>query len=77
MFVAFLHETFVSEHAGEEEEQVTLVQEIAGAIMLGLMPKHQKAVLFYEPYGRAGKGTLERIQRQSGAGQLRDGRVPL
>ncbi len=41
-----------------------LVQEIAGAIMFGLMAKHQKAVLFYEPYGRAGKGTLERMLRE-------------
>ena len=27
------------------------------------MPKYQKAALFYEPFGRAGKGTLERILR--------------
>jgi len=63
MFQAFLHETFASERAGEEEQQIALVQEIAGAIMVGLMPKHQKAVLFYEPFGRAGKGTLERMVR--------------
>ena len=62
-FEAFLHDTFASEAAGEEEQQIALVQEIAGAIMLGLMPRHQKAVLFYEPFGRAGKGTLERILR--------------
>jgi P4 family phage/plasmid primase-like protien len=31
--------------------------------MLGLMPKHQKSVLFYDPYGRAGKGTMERFLR--------------
>jgi putative DNA primase/helicase len=62
-FEAFLHDTFGSETAGEEEQQITLVQELAGAIMLGLMPRHQKAVLFYEPYGRAGKGTQERILR--------------
>jgi len=62
-FNAFLHETFGSETPGEEEQQVTLVQELAGAIMLGLMPKHQKAVLFYEPFGRAGKGTFERMLR--------------
>ena len=62
-FNAFLHETFSSDTPGEEEEQVTLVQELAGAIMLGLMPRHQKAILFYEPFGRAGKGTLERILR--------------
>jgi putative DNA primase/helicase len=62
-FETFLHDTFGSETAGEEEQQITLVQELAGAIMLGLMPRHQKAVLFYEPYGRAGKGTLERSLR--------------
>ena len=31
--------------------------------MLGLMHRHHKAVLFYDPYGRAGKGTLESILR--------------
>jgi len=42
MFNAFLHETFASETVGEEEQQITLVQEIAGAILLALMPKHQR-----------------------------------
>ena len=64
LFRAFLHDTFESPVAGEEEGQLTLVQEVAGAIMFGLMAKHQKAVLFYEPFGRAGKGTLETILRQ-------------
>lgn len=63
MFDAFLHDTFDSERAGEEHEQIALLQEIAGAIMLGLMSKRQKAVLLYEPYGRAGKGTTERCLR--------------
>lgn len=63
MFDAFLHETFGSENAAEETQQIVLVQEVAGAIMLGLMPQFQKAVLFYEPFGRAGKGTFERILR--------------
>lgn len=63
LFDTFLHETFVSASEGEEEQQVALVQEIAGAVMLGLMPRYQKAVLFYDPYGRAGKGTLESIIR--------------
>lgn len=62
-FDAFLHDTFKSKDEGEEEQQLMLVQEIAGAIMLGIMPKYQKAVLFFEPFGRAGKGTLERILR--------------
>lgn len=64
LFDGFLHETFVSNNEGEEEQQCRLVQEIAGAIMLGLMPRFQKAVQFYDPFGRAGKGTLERILRQ-------------
>lgn len=63
MFDAFLHETFASENVGEEAQQIALVQQVAGAIMLGLMPQFQKAVLFYEPFGRAGKGTLERFLR--------------
>jgi len=62
-FDAFLQDTFASRHTGEKEQQVILVQEIAGAIMLGLMPRYHKAALFYEPFGRAGKGTLERILR--------------
>ena len=63
LFDAFLHETFQCDRAGEEIEQIVLLQEIAGGIMLGLMQRHQKAVLFYDPYGRAGKGTTERILR--------------
>ena len=60
-FDAFLHETFASSEPGEEKEQINLVQELAGAIMLGLMPKHQKAAMWYEAFGRAGKGTLMRL----------------
>ena len=63
-FERFLQETFQSDAQGEAEEQTRLVQEIAGAALLGIMAPHQKAVLFYDPYGRAGKGTLERIIRQ-------------
>lgn len=63
-FDNFLHETFDSKNEGEEAAQVTLLQEITGAIMLGLMPRFQKAILYYDPFGRAGKGTLERIQRR-------------
>jgi putative DNA primase/helicase len=62
-FDAFLHETFASKTAGEEHEQICVLQEIAGAVMLGLMPRHQKAVMFYDPFGRSGKGTFERILR--------------
>jgi len=64
LFNKFLHETFESSIPAEEEEQLILVQEIAGATMFGIMARHHKAVLFYEPYGRAGKGTLERILRE-------------
>jgi len=62
-FDIFLHETFKSELEGEEAQQVALVQEIAGSVMLGLMPRFHKAVQFYDPFGRAGKGTLESILR--------------
>lgn len=61
MFYNFMHQTFRSDVNKEEEEQQRLVQEIAGAVLLGVMPRYQKAVLFYDPLGRAGKGTLERI----------------
>ena len=63
LFDTFLHETFQSSVPGEEEQQTKLVQEIAGAIMTGCMHLFHKAVLFYDPFGRAGKGTLERILR--------------
>ena len=64
LFDKFLGETFTSPNAGEETAQRMLIQELMGAIMLGLMPRFQKAILFYDPYGRAGKGTLERILRK-------------
>ena len=63
LFRNFLHETFQSSHAGEEEQQIGLLQEIAGGIMLGVLYKYQTAILFYEPYGRAGKGTTEKVLR--------------
>ena len=64
MFDAFLHDTFKSENDGEEHEQIALLQEIAGGIMLGINHKYHFAVLFYEPFGRAGKGTLEKQLRE-------------
>lgn len=64
LFDKFLHETFESPGKGEEDQQRRLLQELAGAIMLGLMPKFQKAIFFYDPFGRAGKGTLERMLRE-------------
>lgn len=64
LFDQFLQDTFKSDKPGETEEQIALVQEIAGTILLGNLYKYQFAVLFYDPYGRAGKGTLERILRR-------------
>jgi putative DNA primase/helicase len=58
MFENFLIETFQSEREMEEIQQTILMQEIFGAVMFGLMPRYHKAVMFYDPYGRAGKGTM-------------------
>jgi putative DNA primase/helicase len=63
LFDEFLAETFHSSQPGEAEQQICLVQEIAGGIMVGVMARYQKAVLLYDVYGRAGKGTMERIIR--------------
>ncbi len=63
MFDDFMHQTFESKHEGEEAQQIMLVQEIAGGIMLGILYRYQFATLFYEPFGRAGKGTLEKQLR--------------
>lgn len=63
LFFGFLHETFQSASANDEAQQIGLIQEIAGAIALGMMYKYQMVVMFYDPFGRAGKGTLERILR--------------
>jgi phage/plasmid-associated DNA primase len=43
--------------------QIQLLQEVDGAIMLGIAYKFQKAFLFYEPFGRAGKGVKVAITR--------------
>jgi len=64
MLDSFMNQTFHSENEGEEEQQCLLMQEIAGAIMLGILHKFQIAILFYDPFGRAGKGTLENILRK-------------
>jgi len=63
MFNTFLHETFQSATPGEELQQIQLVQEIAGGIMTGCMCMFQKAGHFYDPFGRAGKGTVDRLFR--------------
>lgn len=62
MFDTFLNETFQSKTQGEEEQQITLVQEISGSIMTGIAHKFQKAIKYYDPFGRAGKGTLIKPQ---------------
>ena len=64
LFNQFLHDTFQSTLPEEESQQVMLVQELAGAIMTGCMHKFHKAALFYDAFGRSGKGTLERILRK-------------
>ncbi len=63
LFDNFMHETFQSLNEGEELQQITLMQELTGATMLGIAHRYQKATLYYDPFGRAGKGTIERIQR--------------
>ncbi|RKT43203.1 P4 family phage/plasmid primase-like protein [Thiocapsa rosea] len=57
-FDQFLAETFGVEDEEEQRQQVQVVQEIFGGIMLGILHRYQKAVLFYDPIGRAGKGTI-------------------
>lgn len=61
LFNAFLHETFQSPNPGDEEAQIGLLQEASGAIMLGIAYRYQKAFLFFEPFGRAGKGVMVTI----------------
>jgi P4 family phage/plasmid primase-like protien len=64
LFEKFLRETFKSDGDGEEQEQCIRIQEMTGAIMLGLAPRYQKAFKYYDPFGRAGKGTLVDIARR-------------
>ncbi len=62
LFNGFLHETFESPTPGDEVAQIGLLQEASGAIMLGIAYRYQKAFLFYEPFGRAGKGVMVAIE---------------
>lgn len=64
LFNNFMHEAFESSIPGEEAHQLTLVQEIVGGIMFGIMARYQKACLLYEPFGRAGKGVFVNIITQ-------------
>lgn len=61
LFFGFLHETFQSPNPDEEAQQIVLIQEMDGTIMLGIAHRYQKAFLFYEPFGRAGKGVKAAI----------------
>lgn len=63
LFDRFLAQTFASDVPGECEAQIALLQEIMGAAAMGLMAKHEKAVLLYGP-GRAGKGTVLKIMEE-------------
>lgn len=63
LFTSFLNATFRSDRPDEAVQQIGLVQELAGAIALGILHRYQIAILFYDPFGRAGKGTLERMLR--------------
>lgn len=60
LFNQFLHETFTSAEPGDEQEQIALLQEVMGAVMLGVMARYEKAVFLYGE-GRAGKGTIQKV----------------
>lgn len=60
MFDRYLADTFASEHPHLVAEQIAQLQEIMGAVVFGLMARHEKVALFYGP-GRAGKGTALKI----------------
>lgn len=57
IFSKFLAETFKGD---ETNEQVDLLQEVIGAVILGLLARYEKVVLF-KGYGRSGKGTIMKI----------------
>ncbi|MEY4712239.1 MAG: hypothetical protein RIS88_1689 [Pseudomonadota bacterium] len=60
LFDRYLADTFASEHPHLVTEQIAQLQEIMGAVVFGLMARHEKVALFYGP-GRAGKGTALKI----------------
>ena len=60
LFDTYLADTFASDRPGWVTEQVDQLQEIMGAVVFGLMARHEKVALFYGP-GRAGKGTALKI----------------
>ncbi len=60
LFEKFLDDTFAGDPNNEQRE---LLQEIFGAIVLGLMARYEKVVLLKGP-GRSGKGTIMKIIEQ-------------
>ncbi|MFI8616213.1 DUF5906 domain-containing protein [Acidovorax sp. NPDC077693] len=61
LYDAFRAETFYSTNEGEEQEQISLLDEFAGASMLGIGHRFQKAFVWMDRYGRAGKGAMQEI----------------
>ena len=59
-FDIYLAQTFAAATSSETGTQIAFIQEVAGAIALGLMADHEKVVLLYGP-GRSGKGTMMKI----------------
>ena len=59
-FDQFLQETFIGPD-GRGEDRILLMQEVFGAVLLRLTHNYHKAVLFYDPFGRAGKGVISTI----------------
>lgn len=61
LYDVFRAETFHSANEGEQEEQIRLLDEFAGAAMLGIGYRFQKAFVWMDRYGRAGKGAMQEI----------------
>ncbi len=60
LFEGYLDDTFASDIESDRAQQIDRLQEIFGAVALGIMARHEKAVLFYGP-GRSGKGTALKL----------------
>lgn len=61
LFQQFLDDTFASDDPQEHDQQIALLQEIIGLIILGRMYRYQKAILFFDEIGRSGKGVMVKI----------------
>lgn len=57
LFEKYLQDTFAGD---PDDEQQMMLQEVMGAIMLGLMARYEKVLLLKGP-GRSGKGTIMKI----------------